>query len=214
MPTRRRKRSASMGVSARAARRSARGRETAARLTLVLGGSASGKSDVALNLAGESGPRLFLATGEARDPEMAERIARHRETRDSDWDTAEVPLEVAAWIATNGRRYKTILLDCLTLWLSNLLEGGVQPNDVPKHVVDLLAALRASGARVVLVSNELGMGLVPMEPESRRFRDLAGRVNQLVAAAVDEVVLVVAGVPLRVKTTAPRALGRSRRTRL
>lgn len=191
-------------TTARAATRTGAGRQTtrrpsAGRILLVLGGSASGKSQVALDLAGAASPRVFLATGEGRDREMAARIARHRATRPRDWVTAEVPVDLTTWLQREGHRYRTILLDCLTLWLSNLLGTGLREAALPTQVDHLMSALRATGARVVLVSNELGMGLVPVGPSSRRFRDLAGRLNQQVAAAADDVVLVVAGLPMVLK---------------
>ncbi len=197
----------STGTTARAATRTAAGRQTtrrpsAGRILLVLGGSASGKSQVALDLAGPASPRVFLATGEGRDREMAARIARHRASRPRDWVTSEVPVDLTTWLQREGHRYRTILLDCLTLWLSNLLGTGLRETAVSAQVEQLMSALRATGARVVLVSNELGMGLVPVAPSSRRFRDLAGRLNQQVAAAADDVVLVVAGLPMVLKHSA------------
>lgn len=170
-----------------------------ARLILVLGGAASGKSQVALDLAGEVGPRAFVATGQALDREMKVRIERHQATRASDWETAEVPADLAEWFIDNYDNYQTIVLDCLTLWLSNL--KGRKLNDVAVSQVtdDLLQAIRTTKARVVIVSNELGLGLVPATKNVRAFRDLAGRVNQQVAAAADEVYLTVSGLPLRLK---------------
>jgi adenosylcobinamide kinase/adenosylcobinamide-phosphate guanylyltransferase len=165
----------------------------------VLGGASSGKSEAALRLAGASGPRAFIATGQGLDEEMAARIARHQASRPSDWDTAEVPVEVEAWLAARGSRYRTILFDCVTLWLSNLVAGGEGESGILARAEALLHAMRATGARVVIVSNELGLGLVPAEPSTRAFRDLAGRVNQQIAAAADDVHLVVSGLSLRLK---------------
>lgn len=170
-----------------------------ARIIFVLGGAASGKSNVALRLAGEHRPKAFVATGQGLDDEMAVRIARHQATRSSDWETAEVPLELAFWFSQEGAPYRTILLDCVTLWLSNLIGSGASEPAVTKRVTALLKAIRKTSARVVIVSNELGLGLVPAEPSARTFRDVAGRVNQQIAAAADEVYLVVSGIPLRVK---------------
>ena len=169
------------------------------RIIFVLGGSASGKSEIALRLAGSKGPRAFVATGQGLDAEMAARIARHQATRAADWETAEVPLELAAWFSREGVRYRTIVLDCVTLWLSNLQGNGMKEPLVLKRVAGLLEAMRKTTARIVIVSNELGLGLVPAEPAVRAFRDLAGRVNQLLAAGADEVHLVVSGIPLRLK---------------
>jgi adenosylcobinamide kinase/adenosylcobinamide-phosphate guanylyltransferase len=170
-----------------------------AQLILVLGGAASGKSEVALRLAGLKAPRAFVATGQGLDAEMSARIARHQASRAADWETEEIPLELAAWFSQEGARYRTIVLDCVTLWLSNLYGAGVTESIIEKRVATLLAAMRKTKATIVIVSNELGLGLVPAEPAVRAFRDLAGRVNQLFAAGADEAHLVVSGIPLRLK---------------
>jgi adenosylcobinamide kinase/adenosylcobinamide-phosphate guanylyltransferase len=174
-------------------------RKGRAKLILVLGGAASGKSQVALELAGQAGPRAFVATGQALDREMKVRIERHRVTRSPDWETAEVPTDLAKWFAGKGISYRTIVLDCLTLWLSNLKGENLGDMAVSKATVDLLAAIRGTKVRVVIVSNELGLGLVPATKPVRAFRDLAGRINQQVAAEADEVYLTVSGLPLRLK---------------
>ena len=169
------------------------------RLILVLGGAASGKSQVALDLAGQAGPKAFVATGQALDREMKVRIERHQATRSSDWETAEVPADLAKWLSDNGNIYQTIVLDCLTLWLSNLQGRRLCDVAVSEATADLLHTIRATRARVVMVSNELGLGLVPATKAVRAFRDLAGRVNQQVAAEADEVYLTISGLPLRLK---------------
>jgi len=169
------------------------------KLILVLGGAASGKSQAALDAAGHARPKAFVATGQALDREMAERIARHRTARSADWTTVEVPVELAAWFRRHGNGYRTIVLDCLTLWLSNLRGRRVRDANVSGRVIDLLDAIRSTTARVVVVSNELGLGLVPAGKSVRSFRDLAGRVNQQVAAEADEVYLVVSGLSLCLK---------------
>lgn len=169
------------------------------KIILVLGGAASGKSQRALDLAGQARPRAFVATGEALDPEMEERITRHQASRSLDWHTAEVPVALAQWFSEQGPRYQVVVLDCLTLWLSNLRRSRVPEAGVPDRVSELLEAVRKSSARIVIVSNELGMGLVPVGRTVRKFRDLAGKVNQQVAAEADEVYLVVSGQPLRLK---------------
>jgi adenosylcobinamide kinase/adenosylcobinamide-phosphate guanylyltransferase len=168
------------------------------RLILVLGGAASGKSQAALDLAGQAGPRAFVATGQALDQEMKARIERHQATRSSDWVTAEVPIDVAKWCIESGKDYHAIVIDCLTLWLSNL-QTGLHDNDVSEATAKMLHAIRATRARVVIVSNELGLGLVPATKAVRAFRDLAGKVNQQVAAEADEVYLTISGLPMRVK---------------
>lgn len=169
------------------------------RLILVLGVASSGKSQIALEQAGLGGPKAFVATGEALDDEMAERIARHRATRSAEWATAEVPRDLAGWFRSHGSRYRTIVVDCLTLWLSNLCGRRTGSMDPSPQVEDLLQAIRTTPARVLLVSNELGFGLVPATYRARAFRDLAGRVNQQIAAAADEVYVVIAGQSLRLK---------------
>ncbi|MCP9464762.1 MAG: bifunctional adenosylcobinamide kinase/adenosylcobinamide-phosphate guanylyltransferase [Nitrospira sp.] len=186
-----------MGVAGRGKRPSARA--ATGRLILVLGGASSGKSEVALRLAGHRGPRAFLATGQALDEEMAERIARHRASRSADWHTVEIPRDIEGWLATEGPHYHTILLDCLTLWLNNLVMAGEKESGILDRTGALLRAMRRTNARVVMVSNELGLGLVPADRSSRAFRDLAGRVNQQIAAEADEVYLVISGLPLKLK---------------
>lgn len=174
-------------------------RKRRSRLILVLGGAASGKSQAALTVAGERGPKAFVATGQALDTEMTARIARHRETRSLDWDTSEVPRELADWFRSKGKAYRTIVVDCLTLWLSNLCGPRMAKVDVTGEVSDLILAIRATSASVVLVSNELGFGLVPVNRSARAFRDMAGRVNQQFAEAADEVYFIISGQSLRLK---------------
>ena len=174
-------------------------RKGRSKLILVLGGAASGKSQAALDLAGQVGPRAFVATGQALDREMAARIERHQATRSADWETVEVPSHLALWFSENGQNYQTIVLDCLTLWLSNLRRRRRRDMAVSEATADLLRAIRTTRARVVIVSNELGLGLVPATKAVRAFRDLAGRVNQQVAAEADEVYLTITGLPLRLK---------------
>jgi adenosylcobinamide kinase/adenosylcobinamide-phosphate guanylyltransferase len=172
-------------------------------LVLVLGGASSGKSDVALQLAekgiGPTARRAFVATAAGLDEEMAMKIARHRQSRSSAWVTAEVPVDLTAWFNEEGRHYRVILVDCLTLWLSNHCELGRKERDILEDVRVWLRAIRRSAARVVLVSNELGMGLVPVDARSRRFRELAGEVNRLVAQEADDAYFVVSGMCLSLK---------------
>ncbi len=169
------------------------------KLILVLGGAASGKSQIALDLAGQARPRAFVATGQALDQEMKVRIERHQATRSPDWETAEVPEDLTEWFAENCHIYQVIVLDCLTLWLSNLQGRNLNDSVVSEATAELLRTIRTMKALVVIVSNELGLGLVPATKPVRAFRDLAGRVNQQVAAEADEVYLAVSGLPLRLK---------------
>jgi len=174
-------------------------RLTSGRLILVLGGAASGKSEAALVMAGTASPRAFVATGQPLDEEMAERIRRHQASRQTDWQTEEVPVNLAGWFEKEGPAYRAIVLDCLTLWLSNLHGRGVSESQVPALVSELLRAIRTAKARVLVVTNEVGLGLVPTDASARRFRDLAGRVNQQFAAEADKVYFVVSGVSIRIK---------------
>ncbi len=172
-------------------------------LILVLGGAASGKSDFALQVAMKAVKptvkKAFVATGEGLDEEMAKKIAKHRRTRSSAWETAEVPRDVAVWMRRHGPEYGVILVDCLTMWLSNRMDPDGDEAACEKDLHTLLQAVRQTSARVVMVGNELGMGLVPADPESRRFRELSGRLNRLVADEADEAYMVVAGLSIRLK---------------
>ncbi len=164
---------------------------------LVLGGARSGKSRHALGLAEALGPaRVLVATAEAGDAEMAERIARHRAERGRGWRVVEAPLELVAALDDIGGA-DVALVDCLTLWLSNLLLAGRDPD---READALLAALARAPRPVVLVSNEVGLGLVPETPLGRAFRDAQGRLNQRVAAAVEAVDFVAAGIALALKS--------------
>jgi adenosylcobinamide kinase/adenosylcobinamide-phosphate guanylyltransferase len=164
---------------------------------LVLGGARSGKSRHALRLAEAIGPvRMLVATAEAGDAEMAERIARHRAERGPGWRVVEAPLELAAAL-DRIRPADVAVVDCLTLWLSNTMLAGSDP----EHEADaLLAALARAPRPVILVSNEVGLGLVPDTPLGRAFRDAQGRLNQRVAAAVAAVDFVAAGIALALKS--------------
>jgi adenosylcobinamide kinase/adenosylcobinamide-phosphate guanylyltransferase len=169
------------------------------KLIFVLGGARSGKSSFALQQGKVFAPRAFLATAEPLDAEMDIRIQKHKKSRGAGWTTFEIPIQLAEWFTDHGGEYSSVVVDCLTLWLNNLLQEKVRPRQVPSYVRKLLKALRASPSRVVMVSNELGMGLVPGDAVSREFRDAAGRINQFIAAEADEVYFLVSGLPLRLK---------------
>ena len=167
-------------------------------LTFLLGGARSGKSALAARLAGRwDGPVTVVVTGEARDAEMAERIRRHRAGRPAGWRTVEEPLDLEAAIA-RAPEEALVLLDCLTLWVSNLMEQGLTDEQVGRRARSAAAAAAARAAPTVVVSNEVGAGIVPADALSRRYRDLLGQVNAAWAAAADQALLLVAGraVPL------------------
>jgi adenosylcobinamide kinase / adenosylcobinamide-phosphate guanylyltransferase len=169
---------------------------TIPQLTLVLGGARSGKSLYAENLiVALQPPWTLVATAEAADAEMAERIAAHRLRRAKNWQTVEAPHDVSAALAAVATD-TPVLVDCLTLWLSNRMLAGAE---LDGEIARFEAALDRRRAPVVLVSNEVGSGIVPGNALSRRFRDMQGRLNQRIAARADRVVLMVAGLPVVVK---------------
>lgn len=168
-------------------------------VTLILGGAASGKSayaeaEVEAHM-GET-PAVYIATAEARDAEMREKIAVHRSRRGADWRTVEEPLDLAAAIEAEDTAGGIMLVDCLTLWLSNLLEDGRDIAEETGALVDVLATVRG---RLLLVSNEVGLGIAPEHRLGRAFRSMQGALNQRVAAAAGRVVFVAAGLPLVMK---------------
>ncbi|MSO91983.1 MAG: bifunctional adenosylcobinamide kinase/adenosylcobinamide-phosphate guanylyltransferase [Rhodospirillales bacterium] len=165
------------------------------RVTLVLGGARSGKSAYAERLAAGG---LYLATAEAKDREMAERIERHKARRGPRWKTVEEPLDIAAVLAEHAAPERPVLVDCLTLWLSNLMAAG---RDWNAAVDELVSTLRNSRGPVVLVSNEVGQGVVPANALARAFVDAAGITHQKIAAAADRVVFMTAGIPAVLKET-------------
>jgi adenosylcobinamide kinase/adenosylcobinamide-phosphate guanylyltransferase len=167
-------------------------------LILVGGGSRSGKSRFALEFARRhTAPLAFIATAEALDDEMRQRVAAHQADRGSEFITFEEPRNPARSIEEAGNRFGAIVVDCLTLWLSNLLLGDVA--DIPRETAALLRVAADSPAAVVLVTNEVGCGIVPENALARSFRDLAGTMNQQAAAAAREVYWMMFGVPMRIK---------------
>jgi len=196
------------------------------KLIFILGGARSGKSAYALKLAESTpGKRLYLATAEALDDEMAARIKKHKKERVNTWTTIEEPIRVADVIRKNnppsppfakggqgglsGKKYNVILLDCLTLWISNLMHTanrssplageGKGGGRITKEIHSLISACKNSQANIVIVSNEVGLGIVPDNPLARQFRDIAGYANQKIAQAADEMYFVAAGIPVKVK---------------
>lgn len=167
----------------------------------VLGGARSGKSRYAQARAEAWGTQLvYIATAQAFDDEMAERIAQHRADRGPQWSTLEAPLDLPAALDACSGAGQVVLVDCLTLWVSNLI---LADQSVEQACTDLLAALTKTSAQVILVSNEVGLGIVPDNALARRFRDEAGRVNQRVAAQAREVQFLAAGLNLALKLPQP-----------
>tara|TARA_R110002126_G_scaffold201487_1_gene349102 strand:- start:17464 stop:17988 length:525 start_codon:yes stop_codon:yes gene_type:complete len=165
--------------------------------TLVLGGARSGKSAFAERLIEDADLRpVYIATGRAFDGEMKERIRHHQDRRGGAWKTVEAPLELIEALASEAGSDCALLVDCLTLWLTNLM---MDDRDIDAESRALVRHLKESEGTVVLVSNEVGMGIVPENRMAREFRDYAGRLHQMIAASADEVYLVAAGLPLRMK---------------
>lgn len=162
-------------------------------VTFVLGGARAGKSGYALALLGGG---LFVATAEAGDTEMADRIAAHRAERGASWTTIEEPLDLPGVLRRHAGDARPMLVDCLTLWLSNLMH---RDRDIGEATAALLLALDARPAETVLVSNEVGLGIVPDNALARRFRDAQGTLNRRIAARADRVILMAAGLPLTLK---------------
>lgn len=166
-------------------------------VTLVLGGARSGKSSFAEGIT-VAHPRgcVYLATAEIGDAEMAERVRKHQARRETHWRTVEAPLEIAPSIVAETEQGAAVLVDCLTLWLSNLMAAGRDPAE---ETETLVRALGQAGGPVVFVSNEVGLGIVPDNALARAFRDRAGRMNQRMAEIANAVVFVAAGLPLQLK---------------
>jgi adenosylcobinamide kinase/adenosylcobinamide-phosphate guanylyltransferase len=169
-------------------------------ITLVLGGVRSGKSRYAQQLAERENRVIFVATAKASDDEMHRKIERHRKERPAEWITVEEPLELVQVLAQKARDCDVMVVDCLTVFAANLLETeGDDQDAIERRVEALCAALQSAVCSVVLVSNEVGSGVVPAYPLGRRYRDLLGEINQSVARIADDVVLMVAGLPLALK---------------
>jgi adenosylcobinamide kinase/adenosylcobinamide-phosphate guanylyltransferase len=169
-----------------------------ARRALVLGGARSGKSALAERLARSAcAARVYIATAEPRDAEMRARIEKHRADRGAGWETVESPLDLTGALRAADGPERVVLVDCLTLWLSNVMLAG--DRDADGEGAALAALLPTLAARIVLVSNEVGLGLVPDTPLGRAFRDAQGRLNQTVASACDLVLFTAAGLPLVLK---------------
>jgi adenosylcobinamide kinase / adenosylcobinamide-phosphate guanylyltransferase len=171
----------------------------------ITGGARSGKSAFAEQMATSYGVSLcYLATAQSLDDEMGQRILKHRQRRGDAWQTIEEPLQLVQALSVNDGRFTVILVDCLTLWLSNLLLLDEAPGEeteaqIMDEVHGLATTLSGMATPVIIVSNEVGMGIVPEKRLARMFRDLAGQANQIIAAAANEAWLVASGIPLRLK---------------
>jgi adenosylcobinamide kinase / adenosylcobinamide-phosphate guanylyltransferase len=170
------------------------------RLIFITGGCRSGKSRFALNYAnGHFTSKLYLATCEALDEEMAQRVENHKKTRGPEWRTVEEPIRIADQITMHRNHAEVILLDCITLWLSNLLMKWDEEVKINVEVDRFITAINETRSSLVIVSNEVGLGIVPADPLSRRYRDLSGTVNQRVAEIAQIVIFMVSGIPLYLK---------------
>lgn len=171
------------------------------KVMLITGGARAGKSRYAERLmTARPAHHVVIATAAAGDAEMAERIARHKAERDKSWETIEQPISVRAAIRNAARPDRIVLVDCLTLWISNLMGEG---RDIEVEMQGLVGTLKIAAGPVIIVSNEVGLGIVPDNPLARAFRDNLGRANQLVAAASEVTVFMAAGIPIVLKGTLP-----------
>ena len=170
------------------------------KIYFITGCARSGKSAFAEKLALDlNGKHAYIATAQALDAEMVARIAKHRRDRGNSWDTYEEPLAVAELMRKLSGRYEVVLLDCLTLWLSNIMAHTDGDGTVLSRSEELVQEIQAFGGACIVVSNEVGLGIVPDNPLARKFRDLAGMLNQKVAQAADEVYFTAAGIPVKIK---------------
>lgn len=167
------------------------------KIIFVTGGARSGKSGFALNMADAvSVKKAYIATAESMDSEMSERIKKHKEARGKEWDTFEEPVKISALIKSLDEKYDVLLIDCLTLWLSNMMLADKNVEEEMKVFCSSLLKVRCS---LIIVSNEVGMGIVPENKLARQFRDLSGMLNQKIAEISDEVYLLTAGIPIKIK---------------
>ncbi|MGH8011414.1 MAG: bifunctional adenosylcobinamide kinase/adenosylcobinamide-phosphate guanylyltransferase [Candidatus Binataceae bacterium] len=172
------------------------------KFTLLLGGTRSGKSAYALALASSypaTARRAFLATAQALDDEMSERIARHRKSRPAEFVTIEEPLALGETIVSLGANADLLVIDSLTLWVSNLIGRDMADDAILRRAEELADAIAQAPFATIVVSDEVGLGIVPDNPLARRFRDLLGAVNQVIARAAENVLMMVAGYPIKVK---------------
>lgn len=170
------------------------------KLKLILGGAKSGKSSFAMELAEKiPGEKIYLATAQALDDEMKEKIKRHKKDRSSSWETIEETEEISQILKGLRFQCSVVVLDCITLWLSNLLHKGYDEGEVFEIIKKFLDTAKKSDYSLLAVSNEVGMGIVPKNKLARQFRDIAGKINQEIAKAADEVYFVFSGIPKKIK---------------
>lgn len=170
------------------------------KITFILGGARSGKSRLAVKLAEQKGGKVaFIATCMPKDLEMKRRIYVHKNSRPGHWKTFEDPKDITLLLNSIGSKFNLIIIDCLTLLVSGFMLNGLKKNAIETKINRMLAALRKINAQSIIVSNEVGLGIVPENKLARDFRDIAGRINQSVAAKSDAVFLVFAGIPLKLK---------------
>jgi adenosylcobinamide kinase/adenosylcobinamide-phosphate guanylyltransferase len=170
------------------------------KLIFITGGCRSGKSQFALDFANRHfHKKLYLATCEALDEEMVKRIEHHKKRRGPDWQTVEEPIKIAEAIRQHENDMEVILLDCVTLWLSNLLMRQESDHEIMNEISRLMDTVKQGQTSFIFVSNEVGMGIVPVEPLGRRFRDLSGMANQKIAEAAQTVIFMVSGIPIFLK---------------
>jgi len=171
------------------------------KITFILGGARSGKSRYAVALAKRVNKKaIFIATATTLDEEMKEKIRLHKISRPKDWDLIEEPVNLSGILLKLKSVYGVVIIDCIGLWVSNLLMAGMKDRVIEKRIKELSGSiLKARVGLVIIVSNEVGGGIVPGDPLSRRFRDLVGLTNQIIAAKADEVIMMQAGIPVKIK---------------
>ena len=171
---------------------------------LITGGCRSGKSNHALSLGNSlQGKKVFLATAQARDHEMEHRIEKHKKDRGDDWQTVEEPISLLNTLMAEGMSADVIIIDCLTLWISNLLEAGINANEISNHCEQLARLCNEIDSNVITITNEVGSGIIPISPLGREFQDVAGSCNQIFARIFNEVICMISGIPVLIK---PRTL--------
>jgi adenosylcobinamide kinase/adenosylcobinamide-phosphate guanylyltransferase len=170
------------------------------KLIFITGGCRSGKSRFALDYANQHfSKKMYLATCEALDQEIAQRIEHHKKMRGPEWHTIEEPIEISDQIKLHGDEVEVIVLDCITLWLSNLLMRRKDDLEIMEEISRFINTIKEKQTSLILVSNEVGLGIVPVDPLGRRFRDLSGMANQKIAEVVNTVILMVSGIPIFLK---------------